>query len=109
MSIFLEENWNIQEKRSGMKKLWKKFRLHFAIPTRQRDKETMKKLTSTSTSASTSTSYYYHQAKNEEKWIEYKNLEIYNIRKNIWRKKSSTISLKEFPIRRISGEEHQVP
>jgi hypothetical protein len=38
MSIFLEENWNIQEKRSGMKKLWKKFRLHFAILTRQRDK-----------------------------------------------------------------------
>ncbi len=32
-----------RKKRSGMKKLWKRFRLHFAIPTRQRDKEIMKR------------------------------------------------------------------
>jgi hypothetical protein len=37
--MILEENWNIQEKRSGMKRLWKRFRLHFTIPTRQRDEK----------------------------------------------------------------------
>jgi hypothetical protein len=63
-------------------------------PEKIRDEEFMKKLTSTSTSASTSASYYYHQPKNKKIWMKYKNLEIYNIRKNIWRKISSTVSWK---------------
>jgi hypothetical protein len=63
MSIFLEENWNIQEKRSGMKKLWKRFRLHFAIPTRQRDKEIMKRNIRNGEIRTQTGLCHFHQAK----------------------------------------------
>jgi hypothetical protein len=53
-----------------------------------------------------------HQAKRWKNTTRFKKkLEICNIRENIWRKKkkSSTVSLKDFQIRKISGEKYRIP